>query len=158
MQFKISRGESMRWPNKCVTCGGNATTSYMAYRSQIAGYKFKLFFHEISLNKEAISYPICQTHKYTIMIIRLLYFMSFVSIIFSGIYVLMFIASNSTLIPLKIGLITCAIFLISIITFIVSFKLQPVRLKDAGKYFTTIVIRNEQYAQEFALLNSLDSL
>jgi hypothetical protein len=70
----------------------------------------------------------------------------------------MFIATNATDVPLKIGLISCAIFLISIITFIVSFKLQPVCIKDAGKYFTTIVIRNEQYAQEFALLNSLDPL
>jgi len=31
-------------------------------------------------------------------------------------------------------------------------------LKDIGKYFTTVVIRNEQYAQEFALLNGLDPL
>jgi uncharacterized membrane protein YobD (UPF0266 family) len=77
---------------------------------------------------------------------------------FSGIYVLMFIGTNTTDVPLKIGLIPCAIFLISIIIFIVSFKLQPIRLKNAGKYFTTIVIRNEQYAQKFALLNSLTPL
>jgi hypothetical protein len=56
------------------------------------------------------------------------------------------------------GLIICAIFLISIITFIVFFNLQPVRLKNTGKYFTITVIRNEQYAQEFARVNSLDPL
>jgi len=162
MKFKISKGEEMRWPNKCVTCGGNATTSYKAYGSSLAGYEFKLIFHKISYHTVDISYPICLTHKYIVLITRLLYFLSFFSIIFSGIYVSMFIASfiasNSTLIPLRIGLIICAIFLISIITFILSFKLQPVRLKDIGKYFTTVVIRNEQYAQEFALLNGLDPL
>jgi hypothetical protein len=153
MKFEVTRAKLLIWPNKCVTCGGNATTSYTASRNQLAGYEFKFFLHEY---KEAISYPICQTHKYTIMIIRLLYFISFLSIIFSGIFVLGF--TVLTLVPPKMGLIICAIFLISIITFIVFFNLQPVRLKNTGKYFTIIVIRNKQYAQEFARVNSLDPL
>ena len=153
MKFEVTRAKLLIWPNKCVTCGGNATTSYTASRNQLAGYEFKFFLHEY---KEAISYPICQTHKYTIMIIRLLYFISFLSIIFSGIFVLGF--TVLTLVPPKMGLIICAIFLISIITFIVFFNLQPVRLKNTGKYFTIIVIRNKQYAQEFARVNSLGPL
>jgi hypothetical protein len=141
-----------------VTCGGNATTTHMAYGSSLAGYQFRLIYHKISYRKADISYPICLTHKYIVLITRFVYFLSFISIIISGIYVLGFIASNSTLIPFRTGLAISAIFLISIITFILSFKFQPVRLKDIGEHFTTVVIRDEQYAQEFALLNGLDPL
>ena len=160
MKFMIRNADSIRWPNKCVTCGGNAITSYTAYGSSLAGYKFKLISHEISYYKEGISYPICQTHKNIVMVARLLYFISIISTFLFGLYSLLFIIStvtDSPIIPVSFetGLIFCVIFLISILVFIKVMNLQPVRLKDVGKHFVTIVIRNEQYAREFASLNNL---
>jgi len=164
MNFKISKGEEMRWPKKCVTCGGNATTSNMAYGSSLAGYKFKLILHEFTHNTVDISYPICIKHKYTVMIIRALYYISGFAMLVFGLLTFVFLVllianvPDSYLFNHQEGLKFCFIFLISIIAFIVLWKLQPIRLKNIGEYFITIVIRNEQYAQEFALLNGLDPL
>lgn len=151
----------MRWPNKCVTCGGNATTRYTSYGSSLAGYKFWLIYHEIEFDREDIFFPICQKHKYTTMIIRLFYFISFIPMIGFGFVTLLFLGSSlgqSSIFGLREGVIFCSIFLISFVVFIGCRNLQPVRLKDIGKHFFTIVVRHEQYAKEFALLNGLDPL
>jgi len=154
----------MRWPKKCATCGGNATTSYVAYGSSLARYKFKLILHEFTHNTADITYPICIKHKYTLMIIRALYYILGFAMVAFGLWTFIFLVFLISNVPDSYfsnhqeGLKVCFIFLTSIIAFIVLWKLQPIRLKNIGEYFITIVIRNEQYAQEFALLNSLDPL
>ncbi len=161
MKFRVRTADSIRWPNKCVTCGGTAATSYPAYGSSLARYKFKLVSQEISYYKKGISYPICHTHKNIVMVVRLLYFILFIAMIVFGIICFVFLASSVehfSIFGLREGLIFCSIFPISIVAFITFMNLQPGRLKDIGKHFITIVIRSEQYAQEFALLNSLDPI
>lgn len=155
-KFIVKSDHALKWPNKCVTCGATATTTYKAYGSAFAGLSFKMFYHRIRYWKGHISYPTCLKHKYTTMMIRLLMFISFTAMIIMGIYIFLLLvlpeSEISDIPPIEYFIF---LFLISFVIFIASIKWQPLRLKDVGPYFITIVIRNEQYAREFSLLNKL---
>jgi len=46
-------------------------------------------------------------------------------------------------------------FFVSIAIFILSIKFQPIKLKDIGEHFFTLIIRNDEYADEFSLINNI---
>lgn len=161
-KFKVGVHDLLKWPNRCTLCGGNATTSYLASFYTFAGMEFYgSFAQKISYCKHGISYPICTKHRYTPIIIRLFYYISIIALYIFGILTFAFLYpvwSKDLGFTLQGGIIVCFIFLISIIAFIAFKKLQPVRLKNIGIHFSTIIIRNEEYGKEFALLNNLKVL
>ncbi len=154
-KFTIRTIDTVNWPNKCVTCGEIPTTKYKAYGSALAGYKFKIYGQAVEYFKQGISYPVCLKHKYTTMIIRLIYFASFIAMLFGGLRVFVGIIPIASDMPLGVKLSDWFFFAVSIAAFIITIKLHPVRLKDPGIHLFTIVIRNELYAKEFSLLNNL---
>jgi hypothetical protein len=148
-KFRVSVHTPLKWPNKCAVCGENATTVYEAHGGLIELACAFTDYPGIKTKVQSISYPICSKHKYTTITIRILYFISFWGMLFSGFVGLIFY---------KKGLFTfsaLAIFLISLIAFIASIKWKPVRLRW-GYHFFTIIIRNDQYAREFALVNNIE--
>jgi hypothetical protein len=46
--------------------------------------------------------------------------------------------------------------LISVITLITALRLLPVRIKNVGEHSFTIILRNENYANEFCATNHIE--
>ena len=148
-KFTISLGTPLRWPNKCAICEENATTTYTAHGGAFERISYMIILTEIKTKKPGVTYPICLKHKYITMLIRMLYFISFLAMLYSGLVALVLYTKGPVVSSLAL-----AIFLISAITFIASVKWQPVRLR-VGHHSLTLVIRNDQYAREFSLFNNL---
>jgi hypothetical protein len=152
VKFTFRFADPIKWPNKCVCCGGIATTSYTAYGSILSGYAFKIFWQEVKYRKMGLPYPVCRKHKYWAITVRTIYFLSFLSVLFGGIIFLAMLSGMSTFFGIWGSLIG---YLFVVLIFIQSIRLHPVRLKEFGEHFYTFLIRNEDYAREFAFINDL---
>ncbi len=152
MKFTFRFADPIKWPNKCICCGAAATTSYTAYGSILFGYAFKIFWQEVKYRKMGLPYPVCQKHKYWAITVRAIYILSFLAVLFGGILFLVLLSGMPTFFGIWEFLIG---YLVFVLIFIQSIRLHPVRLKEFGEYFYTFVIRNEDYAREFAFINDL---
>jgi hypothetical protein len=137
MKFRISREKPIRWPNKCVWCRNNPIMRYPLVR------------------KVEVEYPVCRKHFFWSMGIKIGYLVSYVGIVLSLIlinplFIYLFLFSTFLM---SIGFI---ILLLSTGMFFLSIVLDPVRIRKVRKDFYTMIIRNEEYAREFAMLNSLN--
>jgi len=150
-KFKVSIFDSLKWPEKCVVCGGIADTSCTA-----GGVVDNVIDPKTKVKKQhffSISYPICLKHKYTTIMIRILYHVSLwgtIGLMFFLAYGFAYGVDTRFLYYLLLLLLTFIIALIA------SIKLQPVRAKFVGHASVTILIRNDQYAWEFSTLNSYE--
>ncbi len=139
MKFRISRVEPIRWPNKCVWCGNSPIMRYPLVR------------------KVEVEYPVCRKHFFWSMGIKIAYLLSYVGIVLSlilvnPIFIFLF------LFPAFLMSIGFLILLFSTGLFVLSIVLDPVRIRKVGKDFYTMIIRNGEYARQFAMLNSLNPI
>jgi hypothetical protein len=118
------------------------------------GYpKYTLFytlFGDIKNKSEKIvvEYPVCREHYFWSLGIQMAYLVSAVGLVLPSI---MFVGA------LLFGFITIywLLVLIFVAMLILSNLLQPVRVKWVRKDSYMLIIRNEQYASEFSMLNGL---
>ena len=138
MIFSISRAEPISWPNKCVWCGREPTTSYTISGIGIIGDE-RTFAECTKLEIAKLSYPVCQKHWWWSMGTRAAYLVSFLGLLFSWIIhpILLFIFAGM---------------------FVLAIRLHPVKIKGVTGHLYKMVIRKDDYGREFALLNGLDPL
>lgn len=152
-KFRISHSQSIKLPNKCILCGAHPQTEYKIHGSTLSGFSFWIYFSRISYRKMNIPIPVCLKHYFVIMIMRILLFVSCTAMIFFGIPILFSFFDPSFF--SDIPAIYFIIFIISLAIFILSLKLQPIKLKDIGQHFFTLFIRNDEYANDFSLINNI---
>jgi len=100
-----------------------------------------------------LTYPVCQKHKYWAITVRTIYFLSLLGILFGvGIIFLDMLSGMPTFFGI-LRFLNWYLFIVLI--FIQSIRLHPVRLKEFGEHCYTFLIRNEDYAREFAFINDL---
>lgn len=151
-KFRISHSHSVKLPNKCILCGAHPQTEYRIHGSTLSGFSFFVYFSRISYRKMDIPIPVCLKHYFVIMIMRIFLFVSCTAMVVFGIPVFVSLIDQSIF---SYSTIYFFIFFISFIIFILSLKLQPIKLKDIGEHFFTILIRNNEYADEFSLINKI---
>jgi len=126
MEFRIGRETPIRWPDKCVWC------------SNIPAKKMEIRRGWIWQKKVKVEYPVCSRHylwlkgrsiaEYVLFAIWLIY---------------------------PSGMPFRLFFLVMLfVIWILGIVLDPVRVKVRGDFYT-MKIRNDDYAREFGMLNSL---
>ncbi len=150
MKFRISRGKSINWPNKCVCCGNKPITKYTAVGRGYLVPRVRIFEpDEFYSERVAVKYPVCKKHYNSCLGMQIACFGSIAGISLN------FIIST---IPMLFGVfqgIIVLLYLIFSAMFIFSKVLRPVRLRWVRRDFYTMIIRNDDYAKEFAMLNGL---
>ncbi len=135
MRFRISRVESIRFPNKCIWCGSKPILEYPS------GYHIP--------EQKSIEYPVCKRHYFWSLRMDLAYLVVLFGIpgvLFA--YITAFFFGFFT----KEMLVLLPLFAMLIVIIV----LQPERVRGVkGRSFYTLIIRNDDYAREFAMLNSL---
>jgi len=76
--------------------------------------------------------------------------LSFIGIIFSGLFLFVFAFGIN---EFGISLLLMVLFVAFCLIFILSVYFQPIRLKNVGEHFVTVVIKNNQYANFFSAMN-----
>lgn len=152
-KFRIRHSESVKLPNKCILCGAQPQTEYKIHGSTFSGAAFFIYSSRISYSKMNIPIPVCSKHYFVIMLMRIFLFVSFTGMIVFGIpTVLSFL--DPTIFQ-EMPVVFYFIFFVSLIIFIISMKLQPIKIKDIGEHFFTLLIENDEYANEFSLINKI---
>jgi hypothetical protein len=126
MEFRIDREAPIRWPDKCVWC------------SDIPTKKMKTQAGWIWQKRVKVEYPLCGKHYFLIkgtQIIDWIIFLIWASPLSRMPYDLIF--------PIML-----------LVIWILSIKLKPVKIRVSGDFYT-MIIRNDDYAREFAMLNDL---
>lgn len=136
MIFSISRAKPIVWPNKCVWCGREPSTSYTIHGIGIIGDE-RIIAEWSKLEIAKVKYPVCQRHWWWSIGLRAVGFVSFSGVVFSWI-----------IHPILLG--------ISAAMFVLAVRLHPVRIKRVTDRFYKMLIRKDDYGKEFALLNGLD--
>jgi hypothetical protein len=156
MKFRISRKQTLKWPNKCVCCGDRAIVKYSAVGIGFLVPRYISFsvdeYEEYKRVRVAVEYPVCRKHYFWSLGINVAYLVFYGGMFFSF-FCLLFILQFDTLgIYILRGLLLPLPFAVMLILAIV---LQPVRIRWVRRNFYTLIIRNEDYAREFAMLNHL---
>jgi hypothetical protein len=155
MEFGITRETPIRWPDKCVWCGNSPIMRYPAVGKRLLGMNFRVFGrgYESKYAKVEVEYPVCREHFFWSIgrqIALLVFWGGMVLGLIASIYLALLFAE---LFIFYIGLLLCLLFAAM---FILTIVLQPVRAKLVRTHSYTMVIRNEAYAREFGMLNSLN--
>ena len=152
MKFKISREKKLSWPNKCVCCGGNPIMRYPVVGKGYSGSRYSLVGdREYKSEKIVVEYPVCRQHFFWSLGIQTAYLVLVVPIALSSI---MFVGA------LLFGFISIywVVSLIFVAMLILSNLLQPLRVKRVRRNSYIMIIRNEEYAREFSMLNSINPI
>ncbi len=135
MRFRISRVEPIRFPNKCIWCGDKPILEYPS------GYHIA--------EQKAIEYPVCKKHYFLSLGMDLAYLVVLLGIpaLLFGYVTAFFFGFFSKEMLLLLPLFAVLVLII---------VLQPVRVRGVrGRNFYTLIIRNDDYAREFGMLNGL---
>ena len=151
-KFRISHSQSVQLPNKCILCGAHPRTEYKISGSTLSGASFYLLFTGVKYETMSIPAPVCLKHYYVILLMRILLAVSFVVMIPFGIplFISVFLHELD-----GFPAFMYIILFVSIAIFILSLKFQPIKLKNIGEHFFTLIIRNDEYADEFSLINNI---
>ena len=152
-KFKIDNKQTIILPNKCIICGKFPVTGYKVSGRGVTGGKF--FYAPIKYNKIELNVRTCLKHYRLIMLMRILSVITFISAVIFAAPIVLY---SLDLIVARINLIdTCYILsCFSLIIFIISTLIfRPVRIKKVSKKNYTLSIRNDEYANDFSLVNSI---
>jgi hypothetical protein len=161
MEFRISRETPIRWPDKCVWCTDSPIMRYPAVGKGFLGikWKFEVFGrgsgYRFEYARVDFEYPVCRKHFFWSMggqIVLLVFWGGMVLGLILSIYLALYFAE---LFIYHIGVLLCLVFAAM---FILTILLQPVRANRVRTHSYTMVIRNEMYAREFAMINSLNPI
>ena len=134
MRFRISRVEPISWPNKCIWCGDKPILEYPS------GYQIP--------EQKKIEYPVCKKHYFWSLGMDFAYLVLFYGIVF-------LLLGYATAFVFGFFSIEMLLLLPVFALLILVIVLQPVRVRGARKAFYTMIIRNDDYAREFGMLNNL---
>jgi hypothetical protein len=147
-KLTLRTNDSYSWPMKCVVCEKETSVLSNVYGSSPSG--LSAFGTRLSHRRQGLKIPLCQRHKTFSSSLHALYLISSVAMIFVGGIAIGSLASGS-----KLELWVLPALLISVITLITALNLLPVRIKNIGEHSFTIVLRNENYANEFCTTNDI---
>ena len=153
-KFKIDTRQSIILPNKCIICGKFPVTGYKVSGRGVTGGKF--LYAPIKCNKIEINVRVCLKHYRLITLMRILSVISFISTVIFAAPIILY---SLDLIVARINLIeTCYILSCSsLIIFIISTLIfRPVRIKKVSNHSFTLSISNDEYANDFSLVNSIN--
>jgi hypothetical protein len=109
--------------------------------------------HEVSKReKVVVEYPLCEKHYFWSLGINVVYLILFGGMFFYLFWFLFTLQFDTRYIYILRGLLFYLSFVVMLILAIV---LQPVRIRWVRRDFYTMIIRNGDYAREFAMLNGL---
>ena len=152
-KFKIDNKQKIMFPNKCIICGKFPVAEYKISGRGVTGGNF--FYAPIKYNKISYKVRVCLKHYRLIMFVRILSVISFISTV---IFAAPIVFHSLDLIVARISLLEkCYIFSgFSLIIFIISTLIfRPVRIKKVSKHNFTLSIRNDEYANDFSIANSM---
>ena len=126
MEFRIGRETPIKWPDKCLWC------------SDIPTKKMQIRRGWIWQNKVKVEYPVCSKHFLWLKGKLITEFVLFAT---------WWIYPSGKPFELFFPVMLFVIWILGIV-------FDPVRIKVRGDSYT-MIIRNDNYAREFALLNNL---
>ena len=164
----IIQNAAISWPNKCVFCGGQATTQATARCSIVTDVGYYILFVQTKHRILSLKYPVCSKHKIIASIAGSLSKRSILNLLVGVIWAFI-------VIPLAImcvlytydnllrgqyfqGLVTSLIlfFIVGIgpLFYIIIFFLTPVKINSVTDNVISLSISNNDYANDFELLNT----
>lgn len=149
--IRISTNAPYQWPSKCVICKKDTNVKNSLKFYITAGFSYYLIWATYKYTVHHIDYPVCQKHKILIKMAYFFYCLSIGGIFLSGIFIAYFYL---------IGELNIYIILLPIILFAIAMVFRnyaPIRLKNPKPDFTTLIIKDDQYAREFSMINGLES-
>ena len=141
-KLKIPVNMSIQWPSKCVVCNVQTGSTGSISKRKIVGSKFLFVAVTAEYITRKIEYPICLKHKIARIVAKV--FLSFILSVFFG---------TGSLITYDCKFIL--IFLVSIITLVICFKYNPIKIREVDPDYLTVIIKNDEYARELSMLNRL---
>jgi hypothetical protein len=151
MSLKVNFHPTLKitWPNKCVHCGGSPDETDTVYKSRYRGTGYYILFFTYNQQRFSVSYPICHKHKLLAKLCRFLYWFLLIPVFILGFGVIMNFGSDYNNNKIVIY------FIFALAIFILSIKLQPLRITSAGEHGITLNFKNENIANDFAVNNHL---
>lgn len=148
----------IQWPNKCVCCGDRAIVKCSAVGKGFGSW-YTLFgvneYEEYRRERVVVEYSVCRKHFFWSLGINVACLFFYGGMFFSFCYLLFILTFDTLGIYILRGLILPSSFAIVLVLAII---LQPVRIRWVRKDSYTMMIRNEDYAREFAMLNNLSPI
>lgn len=152
MKFRISKWEHINWPDKCVCCGNKPILKYPAVGKGylVRGHR-KYSSDTYESEQVEVEYQVCRKHYYWSLGMDIAYLVVLCGIGFLLlVYVTALLFGNFSVEMLLL----LPIFAVLIWVIV----LQPVRVRGARSNFYTVIIRNDDYGREFAMLNGLSPI
>jgi hypothetical protein len=152
MKFRIGRWEYIHWPDKCVCCGDKPILKYPAVGKGYLVRKHKTSSVDAYESEQVVvEYPVCRKHYFWSLGMDIAYLVALCGIAY-------FLLGYVTALSFGYLSIEMLLLLPLFAVVILVIVLQPVRVRGARRAFYTVIIRNDDYAMEFAMLNNLSSL
>jgi hypothetical protein len=150
IKVKLLPNALIVWPNKCVQCGCPATRKDTTHKERYRGKGFYLFFFTYTQEIYKISYPVCFKHLVYAKFCRFLFWLLLFPVIVMGLVTFLPYFLDS---KFEFGLVIY--FIVFSVIFLLSIKLQPLRITKANEDGIVLDFRNEKIAKEFSLANKL---
>jgi hypothetical protein len=159
-KFKFLLAAPVKWPDRCAVCNKNPDEyNDLCGRALIStfwGPDVLMFFTLLSIRypiKVVISVPMCRRHFFQMNCIKFLPFCFLVAMLLFAILTFAQFFDQKVQSSYFHALIYFFISIVSLVIYILSLRRQPIKLKEVGDIFYTIVIKDKDYAKEFALIN-----
>ncbi len=150
IEVKLSPNASIVWPDKCIQCGHPSNKKDTTYKARYRGKGYYLVLLTYSQQLFKITYPVCFKHKVFAKFCRFFFWLLLVPLIVLGLSTLL-----QYFVDGKFDLRVAIYFFVVLIIFILTIKLQPLRIKKISDDGMTLVFKNEKIAKEFSLANHL---
>jgi hypothetical protein len=157
-KFKFLLNAPVRWPDRCAECNKNPDECNDLSGGVLRSKPWPDLIGLLTLRyplKVVISVPLCRRHSFQMDCMQILSFCSFASMLLFAILTFAQLFDQESQSPWFYAMIYFFISIFSLIIYIFSLRRQPVRLKGVGDIFFTIVIKDEDYAKEFASINTV---
>ena len=84
-KFKFHYSDSIKWPQRCSLCENKPGKSYDISGSGLSGLSLWIYSVKVKYKTTMVSVPVCMSHYRKVLLIRILYFVSFTLMLLSGI-------------------------------------------------------------------------
>ena len=147
-KFSFLANDQIRWPPVCVVCGHGETVLGRVHGSTFKGLGWWGFGYSVKYDKIQISYPICRRHMWLARAIRVMYFGSFLVLLFA-LPQLLVLDSTDRAVFYNIVFVC----ILTSIAFLFAMFSSPVQVGTSADGDVIVKICNEIYAKAFEALN-----
>ncbi len=160
-KFKFLLATPIKWPDRCAACNKNPV-EYKGLCKRV--FRNNPYWGDL-LGLLTIRYPIkivtsvplCRHHSFQMDCMQILSFCSFVSMLLFAVLTFAKFFYQEVQSSYFHAIVYLFISIVSLVIYIYSLIRKPVRLKEVGDIFFTIVIKDKDYAKEFASINDYNS-